>query len=526
MLKKTKKAKKFSFKNLLSVRFLLSVCLFLSVVFAGYSMYHKVKHWGFSFSNKKIANVWTVEAHISFEPTGENIRVFMAIPTAGKEFKILAEDIIANEYKVTRAENGTNKIALYARPKEEIQNIYYRVMLYDNKYSKGKNHAPAPETPNQPVFDEQTMLNAREIIKIASRTEGGDEVQQIINTLNKTPADPAVLTFLPVKKKTNDLVEAIKSLLALKGIPSRVVRGVTLEENRQSLAPDLMIEAYTRGRWMMYDINTGKKGVPSSFAIFQRGGESLLDVEGGKNSSVRFSVIKSVNSSFAMASHRANSVSDSSWFEYSIYNLPLMEQNVLKWLMIFPLAILIVVLMRNVVGLKTMGTFTPMLLSMALVKTGFWQGLACFTVIVGLGLLIRAWLSRLNLLLVPRISSVVIFVILIMQILMITGYRFSIDIASSAVFFPIIIMAWIIERASITWEEDGPVNAGKEIFFSLIVAIVTYFVIVSEYIRHIMFAFNELNLVILFIVMLLGTYTGYRLTELKRFSPIVRKKVK
>jgi hypothetical protein len=38
-----------------------------------------------------------------------------------------------------------------------------------------------------------------------------------------------------------------------------------------------------------------------------------------------------------------------------------------------------------------------------------------------------------------------------------------------------------------------------------------------------MFAFNELNLVILFIVMLLGTYTGYRLTELARFAPLINK---
>jgi hypothetical protein len=38
-----------------------------------------------------------------------------------------------------------------------------------------------------------------------------------------------------------------------------------------------------------------------------------------------------------------------------------------------------------------------------------------------------------------------------------------------------------------------------------------------------MFAFNELNLVILFIVMLLGTYTGYRLTELTRFAPLINK---
>ena len=84
-------------------------------------------------------------------------------------------------------------------------------------------------------------------------------------------------------------------------------------------------------------------------------------------------------------------------------------------------------------------------------------------------------------------------------------------------------MAWIIERASITWEEDGPLNAGKEIFFSVITAIFVYLVISIDYIRHIMFAFNELNIVILLIVMLLGTYTGYRLLELKRFRPLVKR---
>ena len=89
-------------------------------------------------------------------------------------------------------------------------------------------------------------------------------------------------------------------------------------------------------------------------------------------------------------------------------------------------------------------------------------------------------------------------------------------------FFPIIIMAWIIERASITWEEDGPFNSCREIIFSLVAALATYVIICNSTIRYIMFAFNELNLVLLFVIMLLGTYTGYRLTELKRFRPLVK----
>ena len=224
-----------------------------------------------------------------------------------------------------------------------------------------------------------------------------------------------------------------------------------------------------------------------------------------------------------MAGSRAK-YENSRWFDFTIYNLPSLEQNTLKWLMIFPLGILLIVLMRNVIGIQTMGTFTPMLISMSLVKTGFIPGLVCFGLIIGIGLLIRTMLTRLNLLLVPRISSVVICVILIMQMLTIMGYQYNFSIASSAVFFPIIITAWIIERASITWEEEGVKNAVRQIVNSLFVAIVTYGVISNEYIRHIMFAFNEWNLVILFVVMLLGTYTGYRLTELKRFAPVAKGK--
>ena len=192
--------------------------------------------------------------------------------------------------------------------------------------------------------------------------------------------------------------------------------------------------------------------------------------------------------------------------------------------MIFPLAILVVVIMRNVIGVSTMGTFTPMLVAMALVKTGLVSGLVCFSVMIFLGLLMRAMVARLNLLLVPRISFVVIFVILLIQVLTVVGYRLNYEIISSAIFFPIIITAWIIERASITWEEEGARNTLKEIFNTLITALITYVVISSEYVRHIMFAFNEFNLVILFVVMLLGTYTGYRLTELMRFAPLVNNK--
>lgn len=336
----------------------------------------------------------------------------------------------------------------------------------------------------------------------------GDEVQKVIRLFNQTPPDSTVVAFLPMKKTPKDVLNAIRTLLDFKGIPNRTARGIRLEEDKQSFTADLMLEAYADGVWKLYNIETGKKGKPENFVLFQRGGESLIDVEGGNNSTIKFSVMKSITSSLSLAGKRAKLANQETSFGFSVFNLPLNEQNTIKWLTIFPLAILVIVLIRNVVGILTMGTFTPMLIALALVKTGLVPGLICFSIILAVGLLLRSVLSRLNLLLVPRISAVVIFVILMMQLMTILGYRFSVDIGLSAVFFPIIIMAWIIERASITWEEEGSSNALREVFFSVIAAIITYAIISNEVIRHIMFVFNELNLVILFIVMLLGTYTA------------------
>lgn len=503
-----------------TVRKVLTFFLLVSLAFAAFSAYYKIKYWGFDFRPNRTTKVWNIDAQITFKPTGEPIKVSLAVPTAGKDFKILNEDIQAKGYEVKK-DPATGRMEFTSSAKDKVQNLYYRVTIYDNENGKGKLREAKVATPRLPIYSEQQRQMVDEILAEADKQEG-NWPQKIIQMFNQEPMNPTLSAFLPIKMTQKQRAEKMMELLAVKSIPSRLARGVRLEEGKQAAEADLMLEAYDGNKWMLYDLNTGKQGLPKNFIIFQRGGTSLLDVSGGENSKVRFSVLRSVVSSFKMAEHRSELNNYKVMFDYSIYNLPLLEQNTLKWLMVFPLGILIVVLMRNVVGIKTMGTFTPMLIAMSLVKTGFWAGLISFSVIIAIGLLLRAVLSKLNLLLVPRISAVVIFVILIMQFMTILGYRMNWSIASSAVFFPIIITAWIIERASIIWEEEGPANAVSEIFYSMITAVVTYLVISNEYIRHITFAFDEINLVILFTVMLLGTYTGYRLTELKRFAPLAK----
>ena len=508
-------------RKFFTIRKMLSFFLLLSIAYATWCCYYKIKYWGFTTSPKEVTDIWTIEAKISFKALKGDVSVDLSLPTNKDNFEILSEEIIADGYAVSHDKNN-NKVTFKGENKKGKQNLYYRLNIYDD-FQKDFSGVLEPQKIKRPILAEEEKTQMNKIWELAE-LQKGDKVQRAIKTVNQEMAHPSMSLVLPLKHTAKEYAEKMIQILAYKRIPSRIVRAVKLEEGKKTEKPDIMLEAYYDNKWILYDLNTANIGLPKNWIVFQRGGVSLLDVHGGEDSKVMFSVLKSVATPLKMAEYRAKNNKFVVPYEYSIYSLPILEQNTLKWLMIFPLAILVVVIMRNVIGVSTMGTFTPMLVAMALVKTGLVSGLVCFSVMIFLGLLMRAMVARLNLLLVPRISFVVIFVILLIQVLTVVGYRLNYEIISSAIFFPIIITAWIIERASITWEEEGARNTLKEIFNTLITALITYVVISSEYVRHIMFAFNEFNLVILFIVMLLGTYTGYRLTELMRFAPLVNNK--
>lgn len=512
----------FNLKNLFSIRKVLSFLLLLSIIYSLYSINYKIKYWGFTFSPKVLTDIWVVDAKITFDATDDDVTVALSIPEDNNGgFEILSEEIIAKGYSINQ-DKANNRIILKGQNKTGKQTLYYKLNIYDNTKSKGVK-MKAPQKIERPILSDEEKLQMTKIWELSELQEG-DKVQKIIKTINQEIANPSMSLILPFNYNSKEFAEKIIQVLAYKRIPARIARALKLEEGKKTEKPDILLEAYINDNWVLYDLNTANIGLPENWVVFQRGGISLLDVRGGVDSKVMFSVLKSVATPLKMAEYKAKANEEISRYQYSIYTLPVLEQNTLKWLMIFPLAILIVVIMRNIIGVSTMGTFTPMLLAMSLVKTGFVSGLVCFSVMILLGLIMRALVAKLNLLLVPRISFVVIFVILLIQLLTIIGYRFNYEIVSSAIFFPIIITAWIIERASITWEEDGAMNTLKEIFNTLLTAIATYVVISNDTVRHIMFAFNELNIVILFIVMLLGTYTGYRLTELTRFAPLAKDK--
>jgi hypothetical protein len=163
----------------------------------------------------------------------------------------------------------------------------------------------------------------------------------------------------------------------------------------------------------------------------------------------------------------------------------------------------------------------PVLIALAFRETKLFWGLILFTLLVTLGLTIRFLLERLRLLLVPRLGAVLIVVVMLMLIISMMSHRLGLEMGLSVALFPMVIISMTIERMSVVWEERGPVDAIRAGVGSMIVAVIAYLFMVMPWLEHLMFTFPELLLVLLAGVLLIGRYTGYRLTELRRFKELV-----
>ena len=71
---------------------------------------------------------------------------------------------------------------------------------------------------------------------------------------------------------------------------------------------------------------------------------------------------------------------------------------------------------------------------------------------------------------------------------------------------------------SILWEEEGPHEVMVQTGGSLLTAVIAFLIMDSTLVKHLAFNFMGVQLVILSIVLLAGSYTGYRLLELRRFA--------
>ncbi|MCO4844560.1 MAG: inactive transglutaminase family protein [Sulfurovum sp.] len=497
----------------------------LSLAFMGLIIiWYKVSILGIPFLPHERSSVYTVGAEISFEGQKKAALVSMALPQAQDGIQILSEDVASSGFGYAEAQTENGKRAEWSKRRVSGPQILY--------YSLEVMIEPGEKNPKPPIaFNEQekaslsdlpdTLVNTAKILLDDVRLRSADThsfAAQLIQEFNEK--DPSQAAKILLSQGGEAKIDMLYRLLRYRHILARKIYGLYLVSERRNIALTPMLEVYDGKKWQLYDLKKGKVTRDKNFFIWQRGGDSLLDVTGGKKSNISFSITeRQVPIQYLLDKNEL--VEKAAVLDFSLFSLPVSEQNAYRHILLVPFGALVVVLLRILVGLRTSGTFMPILIALAFMETTLFAGLIMFILIVGIGLMIRSYLSSLNLLLVARISAVMIVVIMIMSFMSILSFKLGIKEVLTITFFPMIILAWTIERMSILWEEEG----AHEVFIqgggSLIVAIFAYFVMSDPFVSHMAFNFPELLLVVLAGIILLGRYSGYRMSELIRFRSMV-----
>lgn len=462
--------------------------------------------------------IWTVEARVEFEPKDNAAtEVVLALPAVQPGFTQLEQTTASLGYGVNYVKkDGSNFVEWTKRNPQGLQIVYYRAdILVDKSATASSMIVPALVQSTEP---EPYATAMAEIARVATSRSSGPYsfATQVIHELNQ---ESELTSLLFSKYKRSEL---LTNILQVGKVHARTVGVLELKDGRRNQKLHNYVAVFNGSEYKIFNPTTGKTGLEQDQMIWNDNGNSLLDISGGHNALVRFTTINHPVSAVEAGERKANIdiAAGEELVPFSLSALPLDEQSLFKGLLLLPIGVVIVVFLRVIVGIKTSGTFMPVLIAMSFLETSLWFGLIGFVSIVGVGLIVRSWLSRLNLLLVARISAVIITVIGLIGFISFFTFKIGLTEGVKITFFPMIILSWTIERMSILWEEEGYKEVLKQGGGSLFVAVVAYLSMSSVFIQHFTYNFLGLQLILLSLVLIMGNYTGFRLSELKRFKPL------
>jgi len=496
--------------------------LALLLAAAGLAMFiYKWRVLGFPLAENQETTVWTVESAIRFDPGPGSIKVNLYIPTLTPGFRILNENSVSRAYGFSVDYGSSGREAQWAiRRADGPQTIYYRISVFEDKTSEEAD--TTPPFPPSPVINEpfKTAVDVLVDDVLEHSADTASFTTELLRRINDPSPDPNVELLMSQVQTDADFVEVAIMLLAANKIPARMVRGFALDGRQRNANMTVWLEVHDSFRWRFFNPATGEESLPDHFFIWWRGNEPLVNVEGGSNIQVDFAVQENHLDAISIAKSQA-AKQDDTLFDFSLYSLPIRTQAVYSVILMIPIGALVMVIMRNIIGIDTFGTFMPVLIALAFRETKLFWGVMLFILLVALGLTIRFLLERLRLLLVPRLSAVLIVVVLLMLLISLVSNRLGLETGLSVALFPMVIISMTIERMSVVWEERGAPDALRAGGGSLLVAILAYLAMGMAWLEHLIFTFPELLLIILGFVLLVGRYTGYRLLELKRFKALV-----
>lgn len=473
-------------------------------------------------SSKTTEPVWVIDTKLSFKARPNTpVKVEMFVPPSWSKFITLNESFISKNYGVNIDVQDHNRQAVWStRRAEGDQQLFYRLMLTQRSNVRLSAEEPGPQFRESPQLQGVEKVAVEALLKPIREHSADIEtfIREAIKLINDTDNHNARL-LLANDYSLESKSEVLELLLSAAHIPVEKVRTMRLVTGT-SQSPELWMRSYNGKRWLYFNPETGTQGLPSDRIVWWTGSESIADVDGGSKLRVEITANQQTMNSIMLAQSIAERKNNLLW-ALSLYDLPLQAQQTFEIIMMIPIGVLLILLLRNIIGIETLGTFTPVLIGLAFRETQVLWGIILFSVISALGLSLRSYLEHLHLQLLSRLSMVLTFVVIVMAAIAVLGHQLGLSKGLSIALFPMVILTMSIERLSIVWEERGGIHSMKVGVGTLVAATLAHLMMTYEPWVYFIFTFPGILLIFMAIMLSLGHYRGYRLMELFRFKAMI-----
>lgn len=464
-------------------------------------------------------NSWMIEANLHFiGDRNAPVKASFTIPYMPPHFAILDEYFVAQNYGVTTNLAGYNRRAVWSlrRNTGRPQSLYYRAIFRESD----NNDTLLTKPPRlKPIALEENQKIAIDTIINQARQSSADIqtfAQSTIKEINKKDGNAKLLVGNDFND--NNIINAAIMVLNKAKIYAIPVHGLNLNKPNKANF-QLVLAVYNEQDWIYINPRTGATGLPKEFLAWQYGSEPMFDVHGGKKPQFTLTISPTPINALSIAKAHGFQT-ESQLLRFSLLQLPADIQETYKILLTVPLGAFIILLLRNFIGLSTFGTFMPVLIALAFRETHVIWGIILFTIIVSFGLIARFYLDQLRLLLVPRLAAILTVVIMLMIFISVISQNLGLESGLSVALFPMVILTMTIERMCVTWDERGAYDAIKSGVGSLVAAVIAFGAMNYAPLQYLVFAFPELLLALLALILWFGQYRGYRLFELFRFNAL------
>ena len=507
------------------------------LIAAGVALFlYKVLVLGYPLSTAEVPGTWRVDFVVSVTGRGSRTVVDIPLPRTSGYQRLLTEEVKSEQMRFTISQGDGDRRGRWSGRLDGSSALTYEVTFDAFPYSRplptsdagGRYPASATDalavSPGIQVTDPAVTELSRELVldtqdRAVLARQVYEFVGREIGALHSTAAMDAVSVIHEGHGNEIGRARLFCALTRANGLPCRVMAGIPLANGRQDQFR-YWNEVYLGGSWVPFDpVERHAGALPADrLSLGPSTGTELVKATNASALSFRFDVQAELET-YSELVRRQLAASQHPLDRVSLLFLPVQVQHRLRILLLVPLGALAMCVLRNLVGLKTFGMFMPVLIALAFTGTGLAWGTFFLAVIIACALLSRLWIQRLYLLLAARIAFILTMVILLMVALFIIGDKIGMPSRGVGA-FPFVIMTMIVERISVGLEEEGVANTLRRIGATLAAIYLTYAVIQARGLQTIFLVYPELLLVILGLLVAVGRYTGYRLSELIRFRDL------